>query len=87
MYDGRTESLVKQQGQGSMLTKTQRVHLVEVMDTPVVLSHNGPTRDECGNTCVQEDLTSWSAYYGQVRASCSDDIPHTTFFIPITYLE
>jgi hypothetical protein len=40
-----------------MITKTQGVHLVGVMDTPVVLSHNEQTRDEHGNACVKEDLT------------------------------
>jgi hypothetical protein len=51
-------SLVKPQGQGSMITRTQGVPLVRVMDTPVVLSHNERTRDEHGKTCVQEGLTS-----------------------------
>jgi hypothetical protein len=36
-----------------------KVRLVRVIDTPVVLSHNRRTRDEHGNTCVQEGLTSW----------------------------
>jgi hypothetical protein len=51
--------LAKPQGQGSKITKTSRVRLVRVIDTPVVLSHNRRTRDEHGNTCVQEGLTSW----------------------------
>jgi hypothetical protein len=41
-----TESLVKPQGQGSVKTKTQGVHLVRVRDTPVILSHNEQIRDE-----------------------------------------
>jgi hypothetical protein len=45
--------------QESMITKTSRVRLVRVIDTPVVLSHNRRTRDEHGNTYVQEGLTSW----------------------------
>jgi hypothetical protein len=35
-----------------MITKTQGVHLVRVRDTPVVLSHEGQSRDDHGNTCV-----------------------------------
>jgi hypothetical protein len=58
MKDGCTESLVKPQGQGSIVTKTQGVHLVRVRDTLVILSHNERTRDKYGNTCVQEGLTS-----------------------------
>jgi hypothetical protein len=49
---------MKPRGQGSTITKNQRLHLVGVMDTPVVLSHNERTRDEHDNTCVQEGLTS-----------------------------
>jgi hypothetical protein len=41
-----------------MITKTQGVCLVGVIDTPVVLSHNERTIDKHGNTCVQEGLTS-----------------------------
>jgi hypothetical protein len=33
-------SLAKPQGQGSMITKTQGVCLVRIMDTLVILSHN-----------------------------------------------
>jgi hypothetical protein len=57
MKDGYTESLVKPHGQGSMVTKTQRVHLVK--DTPVILSRNERTSNEHGNACVQEGLTLW----------------------------
>jgi hypothetical protein len=32
------------------------VRFVRVIDTPVILSHNRRTRDEHGNTCVQEGL-------------------------------
>jgi hypothetical protein len=46
------KSLAKPEGQGSMITKTQGVHLVRVRDTPVVLSHNRRARDKHGNTCV-----------------------------------
>jgi hypothetical protein len=53
MKDGVTESLVKPQGHGSMVTKTQGVCLVKVRDTPIVLSHNRQTRNERGNTCVE----------------------------------
>jgi hypothetical protein len=42
-----------------MITKTEGVRLVRVRDTPVVLSHNERTRNEHGNACVQEGLTSW----------------------------
>jgi hypothetical protein len=63
------------------------MHLVEVGDTPVILSRNEPTRDEHGNACVQEGLTSRYAYYSQVKASCSTETPHTTFLILVTYLE
>jgi hypothetical protein len=49
MNVGRMESLVKLQGQESMITKTQGVCLVRVRDTPIVLSHNEWTRDEHGN--------------------------------------
>jgi hypothetical protein len=45
MKDKRSKALAKQQGQGSMATKTQGVHLVIVRDTPVVLSHKGCIRD------------------------------------------
>jgi hypothetical protein len=41
-----------------MTTKVQEVHLVYVMDTPVILGHNERTRDEHGNACVHEGLTS-----------------------------
>jgi hypothetical protein len=58
MKDSCTESHVKTQGQGSMVTKTQGVCLVGVTDTPVILSHNERTSDEYGNACVQEGLTS-----------------------------
>jgi hypothetical protein len=40
-----------------MITKTQGVLLVGVMDTPVILSHNERNREEHGMTCVQEGLT------------------------------
>jgi hypothetical protein len=50
--DKRLKSLVKPQGQGSMITKTRGVHLVGVRGTPVILSHNEQVRDEHGNTCV-----------------------------------
>jgi hypothetical protein len=63
------------------------VHLVGVRDAPVVLSHNEQTSDEYDNTYVQWGLTSWYAYYGQVKTSSSNDTPQTTFFIPVTYLE
>jgi hypothetical protein len=53
------KSLVKPQGQGSMITKTQGLRLVRVMDTTVILSHNERTSDEHGNACVQEGLTLW----------------------------
>jgi hypothetical protein len=52
MKDKRSKSLEKPQGQGSMITKTQGVHLIRVRDTPVILSHNERARDEHGNTCV-----------------------------------
>jgi hypothetical protein len=52
MKDKHSKSLAKPQGQGSMITKTRGVHLVEVRGTPVVLSHNEQVRDEHGNTCV-----------------------------------
>jgi hypothetical protein len=42
-----------------MITKTSGLRLVRVIDTPIALSHNRQTRDEHGNTCVQEGLTSW----------------------------
>jgi hypothetical protein len=48
----RLKSLAKPKGQGSMITKTQRVHVVRVRDTPVVLSHNERARDKHGNICV-----------------------------------
>jgi hypothetical protein len=41
-----------------MTIKTQGVLLGGVMDTPIVLSRNGRTSDEHGNTCVQGGLTS-----------------------------
>jgi hypothetical protein len=41
-----------------MITKTQGVRLVRVRDTPVILRPNEHTRDEHGNACVQEGLTS-----------------------------
>jgi hypothetical protein len=41
-----------------MITKTQGVHLIRVIDTPVILSHNERTNDEHGNVYVQEGLTS-----------------------------
>jgi hypothetical protein len=41
-----------------MITKTQGVLLVRVMDTSVVLSHNEQTGDEHANACVPEGLTS-----------------------------
>jgi hypothetical protein len=47
------KALVKPQGQGSMITKTQGAHMVRVRDTPVILSHNKRARDEHGNACVQ----------------------------------
>jgi hypothetical protein len=53
-----SKSLAKSQGQGSMITKTQGVLLVRVMDTPVVLSHSEWTRDKHDKDCVQEGLTS-----------------------------
>jgi hypothetical protein len=46
MKDGCTESLVKPQGQESMITKTQGVRLARVRDTPVILSHIEWTRDK-----------------------------------------
>jgi hypothetical protein len=52
MKDKRSKSLVKPQGQGSMITKTQGVHFIRVRDTPVILCHNERARDEHGNTCV-----------------------------------
>jgi hypothetical protein len=58
MKDGCTKALVKPQVQGLMITKAQGVHLVRVMDTPVILSHNERTSDKHGNACVQEGLTS-----------------------------
>jgi hypothetical protein len=64
-----------------MITKTKGVCLVRVRDTPVVLSHNERTRDEHGNVCVQHGLTS------QVKASCRNETPQTTFFILVMYLE
>jgi hypothetical protein len=53
MKDKRLKALAKPQGQGSMITKTQGVHLVGVRDTPVVLNHNERARDEHDNTYVQ----------------------------------
>jgi hypothetical protein len=53
MKDKHSKSLMKPQGQGSMVNKTQEIHMVRVRDTPVVLSHNEWARDEHGNTCVQ----------------------------------
>jgi hypothetical protein len=53
MKHKHSKALAKQQGQGSMITKTQGVHFIEVRDTSVVLSHNEWVRDEHGNTCVQ----------------------------------
>jgi hypothetical protein len=44
-----TKSLVKPQGQRSMVTKTEGVHLIGVTDTPVACSRNKWTRDEHGN--------------------------------------
>jgi hypothetical protein len=58
MNDGCTKSLVKPQGQGSMVTKTHGVHMVRVWDTPVILSRNEWTSEENGNACVQQGLTS-----------------------------
>jgi hypothetical protein len=40
-----------------MITKTQGVLLVKVVDTPVIISHNERTRDKHGYACVQEGLT------------------------------
>jgi hypothetical protein len=57
MKDGCTKSHVKPQVLGSMITKAQGVHLVRVIDTSVVLSHNERTSDEHGNACVQKGLT------------------------------
>jgi hypothetical protein len=54
---GCTKSLVKPQGQGSMITKTQWVRLVRVFDTPVILSRNKLTSDAHGNAGFQEGLT------------------------------
>jgi hypothetical protein len=45
---------VKPQGQGSMMTKTQGVLLVGVMDTIVIISHNERTSDKHTSACVQE---------------------------------
>jgi hypothetical protein len=59
MKDKHSNSLVKLEGQGSMITKTQGVHMVRVIDTLVNLSCNKRTRDEHGRTCVQHGLTSW----------------------------
>jgi hypothetical protein len=53
MKDKHSKAFGKPQGQGSMITKTQGVHLVGVRDTPVVLSHNKWAREEHGNACVQ----------------------------------
>jgi hypothetical protein len=58
MKDGCTKSLVKPQEPREMITKMSRRALGQSKDTPVVLSHNGWTRDECDNICVQEGLTS-----------------------------
>jgi hypothetical protein len=40
MEDKHSKALVKPQGQGLMITKTQGVYLIRVRDTSVVLSHN-----------------------------------------------
>jgi hypothetical protein len=53
MKDKHSKSLMKPHAQGSMITKMQGVHLVEVRDTPVILSHNEWTRDESGNAYVE----------------------------------
>jgi hypothetical protein len=53
MKDKHLKALVKPQGQGSMITKTQGAHLVRVRDTAIVLSHNERAMDEHGNACVQ----------------------------------
>jgi hypothetical protein len=58
MKDKRSKSPVKPQAQRSMITKAQGVRLVKVRDTPVILSHIKQTRDEQGNACVQQGLTS-----------------------------
>jgi hypothetical protein len=52
MKDKCSKALAKPQEQGSMITKTQGVHLVGVRDTPVILSHNKWATDKHGNTCV-----------------------------------
>jgi hypothetical protein len=70
-----------------MITKTQGVLLVRVMDTPVVLSHSEWTRDKHDKDCVQEGLTSRYVHYGQVKASCSNETLQRTIFIPVMYLE
>jgi hypothetical protein len=57
MKDKRLKSLAKPQG--PLKTKAQGVHLVRVMDTPVILSHNEWTKDKHGNACVQYGLTMW----------------------------
>jgi hypothetical protein len=54
-----SKSLVKPQELRSMITKTQGIRLVRVRDTPVILSHNERTKDEHGNTGVQQGLTLW----------------------------
>jgi hypothetical protein len=56
MKGKHSNSLVELEGQGSIITRTQRVGLARVRDTPgdtqVILRHNERTRDEHGNTCV-----------------------------------
>jgi hypothetical protein len=69
---------VKPPDQGSMIIKTRGVHLVGVGGTLVVLSHNKQARVEHGNTCAHD---------GQVKTSCSNETPYTTFFISVTYPE
>jgi hypothetical protein len=52
MKDNCTESLVKPQGQGSMITKAQGMHSIRVRDILVILSRNEWTSDEHGNAWV-----------------------------------
>jgi hypothetical protein len=53
MKDECTKSLVKPQGQGSMIAKMQGVHLIRVGFIPDTSSRNEQTRYEQGNACVQ----------------------------------
>jgi hypothetical protein len=53
MKDKGSKALAESQGQGSMITKAQGVHLVRVRDTSIILCRKEWIRDEHGNACVQ----------------------------------